>query len=267
MESNEAVIAHEHLGADKALHTAGQTHTTLCKQTICSNCAIVAVLKLAWARDSLRLPRESAERVCFSHPVYALEKSNSTNEAATAMDPRVPSTRLSPEEQAPIEQFVAPAPNATYHIVEPNKGEPVVSTPILLLGYSCSPAEVDPTPGADFQPAPPPDDVPARRQVQLCRMSGESATPGGARQRDCTQIAQEVTKVGPPRLGADPQCYAISGLEVLTSLGSPTGLCVHERARLLLPTTVRPVPYRDRCVSSDSPRHSVRETPVPDSRN
>lgn len=43
------------------------------------------------------------------------------------MDPRVPSTRLSPEEQAPIEQFVAPAPNATYHIVEPNKGEPLVS--------------------------------------------------------------------------------------------------------------------------------------------
>lgn len=35
-------------------------------------------------------------------------------------------------------------------------------------------------------------------------MTGESATPGGARQRDCTQIAQEVTKVGPPRSEQTP---------------------------------------------------------------
>ncbi|GAA5864743.1 hypothetical protein JCM3774_006057 [Rhodotorula dairenensis] len=72
------------------------------------------------------------------------------------MDPRVPSTRLSTEEQAPIHEFLAPAPNATYHILEPEKGAPL---------------------------------------VQLCRVSGESTAPGGARQRDCTQIAQEVTKV------------------------------------------------------------------------
>lgn len=59
------------------------------------------------------------------------------------MDPRVPSTRLSPEEQAPIERFVAPAPNATYHIVEPSKGEPLVSTACITL-RSCTPAKRSP---------------------------------------------------------------------------------------------------------------------------
>ena len=57
------------------------------------------------------------------------------------MDPRVPSTRLSPEEQAPIERFVAPAPNATYHIVEPNKGEPLVRRPFCIGEVSVIPAE------------------------------------------------------------------------------------------------------------------------------
>lgn len=48
------------------------------------------------------------------------------------MDPRVPSTRLSTEEQAPIHEFLAPAPNATYHIVEPEKGAPLVSSSCML---------------------------------------------------------------------------------------------------------------------------------------
>ena len=166
------------------------------------------------------------------------------------MDPRVPSTRLSPEEQAPIERFVAPAPNATYHIVEPNKGEPLVSTP-TLLGYRIRPrSEIPRVLTATVRP---PDDVPARRQVQLCRMSGESATPGGARQRDCTQIAQEVTKVGRRRRRRSNGATARAPRGSYVSfIWSPTGVCVHERARLLLPTTVRPVPYRNRCVSSDS---------------
>lgn len=87
------------------------------------------------------------------------------------------------------------------------------------------------------------------RQVQLCRMSGESATPGGARQRDCTQIAQEVTKASHPA-AVDPkgqQQRAARG-SYSPFIRSPTGVCVHERARLLLPATVRPVPYRNRCV-------------------
>lgn len=32
-------------------------------------------------------------------------------------------------------------------------------------------------------------------QVQLCRVTGEATAPGGAKQRECTQIAQDVTKV------------------------------------------------------------------------
>ncbi|BGP53157.1 hypothetical protein JCM8202_003673 [Rhodotorula sphaerocarpa] len=72
------------------------------------------------------------------------------------MDPRVPSTKLSEEEQRPLDRFVEPAPNATYHILEPVKGEP---------------------------------------SVQLCRVTGEATAPGGAKQRECTQIAQDVTKV------------------------------------------------------------------------
>ncbi|POY73477.1 hypothetical protein BMF94_3414 [Rhodotorula taiwanensis] len=72
------------------------------------------------------------------------------------MDPRVPSTQLSPEEQRPIDAFVQASPNSNYHIVEPVKGEP---------------------------------------KVQLCRVSGEVTAPGGAQRRECTQIAQDVTKV------------------------------------------------------------------------
>lgn len=46
--------------------------------------------------------------------------------APARMDPRVPSTKLSEEEQRPLDRFVEPAPNATYHILEPVKGEPSV---------------------------------------------------------------------------------------------------------------------------------------------
>lgn len=48
------------------------------------------------------------------------------------MDPRVPSTQLSPEEQRPIDAFVQASPNSNYHIVEPVKGEPKVRLKLPL---------------------------------------------------------------------------------------------------------------------------------------
>lgn len=94
--------------------------------------------------DSLRLPRESAEKsldLTLHSPRSTLSRAEVIKRSYSNMDPRVPSTRLSPEEQAPIERFVAPAPNATYHIVEPNKGEPLVRRPFCIAQVSVIPAE------------------------------------------------------------------------------------------------------------------------------
>ncbi|GAA5900536.1 hypothetical protein JCM6882_001272 [Rhodosporidiobolus microsporus] len=42
------------------------------------------------------------------------------------MDPRIPTTDLSPEDAAPVTSFVAAAPNATYTINEREKGAKTV---------------------------------------------------------------------------------------------------------------------------------------------
>ncbi|GAA5856438.1 hypothetical protein JCM8547_008744 [Rhodosporidiobolus lusitaniae] len=66
------------------------------------------------------------------------------------MDPRIPPTDLTPQEQQPINSFVSPEPNATYTINERKKGD---------------------------------------KSVELCRVGT------GGQPKQCTEVAQEVTKV------------------------------------------------------------------------